>query len=527
MRIALLFASLAFAAAAQTFQIAGTVVDAGTSAPMQRVRVTMNPYGRNAERRSMVTAADGKFSFDVPKGKFVLMAEYRGIRQPFGQRGPGIGFNVSIFTGPDQDTSHLTFQWFARGAISGKVIDDRGEPVENALLQLIRVSVVAGRRTHATAAWGRTNDLGEYRFFQWPGGTYYLAVTGEPWYTARTQLVNVPGRQIEAGEPARSYAPVYYPNASDPGKAQPLELAAGAEVTADFRLSTVTGVNVHVHCPHPAGQTPLITLLTEGLAGVDAHQRQAWLMGNDQTIAGVLPGHYTVQIDGRNGDTSSARKEIEVGQSDVNVDLAMAPPPKVSGKVVFKDPNLRPHRPAYVRLVAESNGSAIARVLDSSGVFSFDNVPPGRRRVQMTGADGFFASQITAEGAVLDGPFIDIAPGAAIQLTIVASDDIGTLKGFVMNGGKPVAGVLAVLAPRNDSKDPGDYRGFQTDSDGSFDYQNVRAGEYVLFAVEKVNLEYANPAAVRPYLASGKSLRILAHSAIVENASLTAPIPQR
>jgi hypothetical protein len=526
MKIALL-ASLALAAAGQTFPISGTVVDAGSGAPMQRVRVTLAPYGRTADQRATVTAGDGKFSFEVPKGKFVLTAEYRGIRQPFGQRGPGIGFNVAVFTGPDQDTSHLTFQWFARGAITGKVIDDRGEPVQDALVQLIRTSVVLGRRTHATAAWSRTNDLGEYRFFQWQGGTYYLAVTGEPWYTARSQPVNLPGRQIEPGEPARSYAPVYYPNASDPGGAQPLELVAGAEVTADFRLSTVTGVNVHIHCPHAPGQSALITLLTEGLQGVDTHQRQAWLIGNDQTIAGVLPGHYIVSIDGRNGDTSSARKAIDVGQSDVSVDLTMAPAASVSGKVIFKDPDHRPRRPAYIRLVAESNGAAIARQVDASGVFSFDNVRLGRQRVQMTGADGFFASQITAEGAEVDGPFVDIVAGATVQLNIAASDEIGTLKGFVMDGGKPVAGVLAVLAPKNDSKDPGDYRGFQTDSDGSFDYQNVRAGDYVLFAVERVDLEYASPAAVRPYLTSGKPVRIPAHAAIIENASLIASIPQK
>jgi hypothetical protein len=33
------------------------------------------------------------------------------------------------------------------------------------------------------------------------------------------------------------------------------------------------------------------------------------------------------------------------------------------------------------------------------------------------------------------------------------------------------------LAPREKSSDPGDYRGSPTDSDGSFDFQNVRAGE--------------------------------------------------
>jgi hypothetical protein len=156
MRAALLLAALS--AAAQTFPIAGAAVDASSGSPMKRVRVTMNPYARNNEQSAVMTGEDGKFSFDAPKGKFVLMAEYRGSRQPFGQRGPGLGFNVAIFTGPDQDTSNLVFKWYAPGAISGKVVDEHNEPVEGALVQLIRVNVTAGRKMRATAAWAYTDD---------------------------------------------------------------------------------------------------------------------------------------------------------------------------------------------------------------------------------------------------------------------------------------------------------------------------------------------------------------------------------
>lgn len=527
MRIAILLPTVALAVAGQTFPIAGAVVDAGSGAPMGRVRITLTPSDRPTDQRAIITAADGRFSFNVPKGKFGITAEYRGFRQPFGQSGPATGFGVAIFTGPDQDASHLNFRWFAPGAISGKVIDDRGESVESALVQLIRVSVVGGIKIRSTVAWARTNDLGEYRFGQRAGGVYYLAVTGEPWYTARSQPLRIPGQEVESArsEPAQSYLPVYYPNANDPSSATPLELAPGAEVTADFRLSITTGVNVHVHCAHPAGQSALITLLTDGAAGVETHQRQAWLFGNDQTIAGVLPGHYVVLVDGRNGNTSSGRKAIDVGQSDVVVDLTMEPAPTVGGKVVFKDPQRRPRRPAYVRLIDESNGGALARAIDPSGTFSFDNVPPSRRRVQLSGADGFFATEIAAEGAAISGPVIEVAPGAAVRLNIVAADEIGTLKGFVMNGDRPVPGVLAVLAPKSDSKDPGAYRGFQTDSDGSFDYQNVRAGDYILFAIERLDFEYANPSAVRPYRGSGKPVHIAPYAAIVENASLLTSAP--
>jgi hypothetical protein len=527
MRLAALSISLALAAAAQTFPVAGVVVNAVSGTPMRRVRVTLTPAARPTDLRAVVTGADGRFAFDVPKGKFAILAEYRGLRQPFGKSGPATGFGVSIITGPDQDTSHLVFRWFAMAAIAGKVVDDRGEPVEDALVQLIRASVVSGHKRRNTVAWARTNDLGEYRFGQIPGGVYFLAVTGEPWYTTRSQAIpaiNIPGREFEGGptEPARSYAPVYYPNTNDSHEAQPLELATGAEFTADFRLRTITGVNVHVHCPHPSGQSALISLLSEGIAGAETYERQAWLTGSDHTIAGVAPGHYVVMVAARSGGTASARKAIDVGGSDVTVELELASAPSVGGKVIFKDPARKPGRPVYVRLIDDSNGAVIVRSIDPSGVFSFDDVPPGRRRVQINSAEGYFAAQITNEGGEVINPVLDIPPGANIRINIVATDEVGVLKGFVMNGDRPVAGVLAVLAPKNDSNDPDDYRGFQTDSDGSFDYQNVRAGEYILFAVESLDLEYKNPAAVRPHFASGKSIRITTREVVVENAILSS-----
>lgn len=523
----LLLPVLAFVAAAQTFPIAGVVIDAGSGTPMGRVRVMLTPAGRTADMRAVVTASDGRFSFDVPKGKFGLTAEYRGYRQPFGQSGPAVGFGVSIYTGPDHDTSNLSFRWFALSAISGKVTDERGEPIESALVQLIRVSVVGGRKTRTTVAWARSNDLGEYRFGQRPGGAYYLAVTAEPWFAARTQSLRTafPGSENARAEPVQSYSPVYFPNTSDPSGARPLELPAGAEVTADFRLTTISGVNVRVRSAHERGKTPLITLLTEGVAGVETHQRQVWLTGTEQVISGVLPGHYTVSVDGRNGDTSSGRMSIDVGQSDVDVEIAMRPAPKVSGKIIFKNSGQPPARQVYIRLVDEATGGVINRAMDSTGGFSFDNVRTGRQLLQLTGADGFFVTQMTAEGASVDGPAIDVTPGAAIQLSIVASGEVGVLKGFVMNGDKPVPGVLAVLAPKSDSKDRGDYRGFQTDSDGSFDYQNVRAGEYLLFAVEKLDLEYTNPAAVHRYFSTAIPIRITDHGTAVQNVALSPLAP--
>ncbi len=515
MRAALLLAA-ALSAVAQTFPIAGVVVDASSGAPMKRVRVTLSPYGRNTGERGVITGEDGRFSFDVAKGKFTLIAEYRGYREPFGQRGPALGFNVAIFTGPGQDTSNLVFKWYAPGAISGKVLDEHNEPVEGALVQLIRVNVAGGRKMRATAAWARTDDRGQYRFGPRAGGAYFLAVTGEPWFS-KAQQVGLPGRESDT-QPVRSFAPVYYPNAAEPGAAQAIELAPGAEVSADFRLMTVLGVNVRVHCEHPQGQQMLVSLVSEGIEGLDTFQRQEWMYGNDLTIAGVLPGKYQLRVEGRNGATSMARRMIEVGGADLNLDVALTTWPSVSGTVTF--PGKRPSRTVYVRLVDESNNATISRVLDANNSFKFETVQPGRHLLQLTGADGFFAVAVDVKGAPAQGAWIDLQPGAQVKADILASGETGTVKGFVMNGDKPAAGVLAVLAPAKDTGDPGNFLSFQTDSDGSFDYQLVRAGDYILFAADRLDLEYRNPAVVRDYLASGTPVRVAPHATVVQNVSL-------
>ncbi len=89
--------------------------------------------------------------------------------------------------------------------------------------------------------------------------------------------------------------------------------AQSVEVTAYFKLFTTTGLTVHVHCTHTRGVSVLISLLKDGVAGVDSYEREVWMFGDDQIVAGVLPGHYTVLVAGQNWNTSSARKAIDVG----------------------------------------------------------------------------------------------------------------------------------------------------------------------------------------------------------------------
>jgi hypothetical protein len=238
----------------------------------------------------------------------------------------------------------------------------------------------------------------------------------------------------------------------------------------------------------------------------------------NNVIPAVLPGRYVVRY---TSGEESMRNVIEVAGGDVTVEIAPKPVPTLSGKVTFRDPADRPRHPVYVNLLDEDTGQPDAVALGPGGVFSWPTVAASRVRLFLSGADGFFISRMSVDGASVKDEVIEIVDGAKVQVNLVASAETGRLNGFVMNGDKAVPAVMVVLAPAADSADAYRYQGFQTDSDGSFDFTAVPAGDYVLFAVDNLKLEYANPEVVRPYVASGKQVRIEPHGVQTERIGLT------
>lgn len=511
--------------AGQTFPVSGTAVDAQGGTPISGMRMTLS--GAGSRNEPIVTGSDGRFSFNVPQGKYTLSGARPGAPpQGFGRSGPTSSFSSAIITGPDQDTSHLIFRWFSTGAIVGNVTDDRGEPVENALVQLIVSKVTRGRKYFGSIAWQRTNDEGNYRFGLLPAGTFYVAVTAAPWYSARLASPN-PSAAKGLSVPTPGYAPTYYPNATDVGAAGLLAMIPGAEARADFRLVTILGATIQVNCPDARARNGMLSILSDGIEGVQGLQRQLNFIGQSQSIPGVPPGRYTVRLTGTGDPPFTARKTIEVGSSDVVVDLTMQSPTSVSGKVTFKNAGMRPRGSMYAVLVNEATGGQLARMIAPDGSFTWASVEVGRYRPEISGADGFFVSQVSAEGATLEDGVVDLVDGASVQLNLIASDETCRVKGLVVNGDKPMPGVLVILAPRTASSDPYEYHGFQTESDGSFDYQKIRAGDYILFAVEDTDFEFANPDALRPYLSSGLAIHIDAHGEYTERVPLSAPTAQK
>jgi hypothetical protein len=505
------FLAAACGRAADLYRVSGVVVDARTGAPHPRARLAVLQVKSTAVEARQITGTNGEFSFDLPQGNYTLRSGTTDDPQVYGRKTPGSMFGSSIIAGPGQDNSRLVFRWFRTSAISGRIVDDAGEPVENALVQLVRSDVRAGRRIASTIAWKRTDDRGEYRFAPLAASTYYLAVTAEPWYA--------PGLS-EPNKPSAAYAAVSYPNSPDPAGAAPLILKPGAEARANFTLRMAPGATVRVELDSEPGFTGNVGLVMGGMGGSDAFQRQERFAGF-QVLPAVPPGHYQVRLIGTSGGAPVAgRSAIDVNGSAVDVKVSLKPYPSVSGAVELKNPGTKPRGLILVSLVGEEFGGAVSTAVRPGGGFSFPSVREGKYRIAIRGTDGYFASEIHVDGAAYSKGVMDLVEGDTATVRLVASDDTGRASGFVTIGDRAVAGVLAVLAPVAETNDWLAYRGFQTDSDGSYDFTDVPSGDYLLFAVEDTGLEYTNPAVVRPYLQSAKRVHVAAHEATSERIPL-------
>ena len=479
--------------AADLYRVAGVVMNSETSAPLARAHVALH-VETGMVIASQVTGPDGRFSLDVPRGHYHLHAGTRDVMEVYSLRAPDATVATDVITGPESNTSNLVFRWYPLSAISGRIVDENGDPVEDALVQLVAARMLAGRPTKDTMAWARTDDRGEYRFGRLPGGTYYLAVTGQPWYASRRAVKTEATASV-------AYAPLYYPNSNDPSHATPLILKPGEEGRADFSLRPAAGATINVSYDQAQKLSAVLSLIREGLAGTDGFQRQDRTGPGAQALEGVPPGRYMVRVAGTaDKGPVSARQWIDVNGSDLDVKLTLRAAPSVSGTLQWTSSATRPHGPIMIRMVGEDRGvSGVTASVRPDGSFTLPTLPVGRYRPTVRDSHTFIPAEVHVEGADFRNGVVDLSEDEVINLRIVVSGEIGEVKGFVMKGDQPVESVMVALAPVQDSDNWMDYRGYQSDSDGSFDIRNVPAGEYFLFAVDDPNLEYTNPVANRAY----------------------------
>jgi Carboxypeptidase regulatory-like domain len=506
--LAHLLVGLLLAAAAQAAgnSIAGVVQNAATGEPVAGAQVTIVPLEHSDQRANIVTDSDGRFSLGgIPAGRYELSAKRRGfLAQRYEERA---GLSPAIVTGPGLDTEHIVFRLSPPAVVAGKVVDEAGEPVAQATVELLSSAVIAGRRRVTPFSVKTTDDLGQYRFAPLPPGAYYLVVSGYPWYTRFAGALpdTTPSSPTRIG-----YGVKYYPDSSDPSAAELLTLRPAQEATANFTLLPVPAVSLNIGIENGDNAVKQLTLSAAGVHGNRVYVRQWSEPGDNYSFEAVPPGHYvlTAQVT----DTQPAlyaRREIELGATDTDVMLTLQDAPALAGTVAFEG-NAKPANVAVV-LTGQDTGRVHTIPVGEDGKFSLPELPPQRYSVSLAAGDAYLKSWTVEGGHSRDSQTLEVPEGVrAVRLRMVLARGAGRIDGSVMRDDHPVPAALVVLAPAGGSDRPEDYRACRAAADGSYSFQGMPPGDFALFAVEDAaEFEYADPAVIRPYLAAAHKLHVI------------------
>src|SRR6202795_4268206 len=163
-------------AAESKFKIAGTVVNSVTGAPLGKARITLMDAANRANILSVIASDNGHFEFYfLNRGKYSLEGAKRGfIRAAYEQHEQ---FSTAIVTGTDFNTEDLVLRLMPLAFLSGKVIDETGEPVRKAHVTLYVENHQGGmKRTEGRGA-DLTDDEGYYEFAALAPGNYFVSVS--------------------------------------------------------------------------------------------------------------------------------------------------------------------------------------------------------------------------------------------------------------------------------------------------------------------------------------------------------------
>jgi hypothetical protein len=247
--------------------IAGRVVDGSTGAAIPGVSVTLShqgpiptgpsvgfdPAAPRMAPATQLSGVDGRFEFTgLPPGVFGLRAPTAaGVSSGFfGMQAPAdsTGSNTRLSLRPDDRLTDLVFKLWRVGSISGRVTDERNEPVVRGTVHLLAREFVRGR-----AAWMRwrlpvqTDDRGQYLVANVPAGSY---------------LVTLAGHRPEAVQ--TGYDPVFHPSARRAADATVITIDAGETRTGvDLTATFVTTADLVPVSGRVSGVVPLPPLLLQ------------------------------------------------------------------------------------------------------------------------------------------------------------------------------------------------------------------------------------------------------------------------
>jgi hypothetical protein len=483
---------------APTARLEGVVVDAKTGAPIPGARIQLTPRNLRA-----FTDELGEFVLDeLPLGSYVLTAEKAGYvsARPEGRKIPGnAGLPLNLEAGQSQKR---VVSLHAAGIVTGRVLDDSGQPVQTVNIIPSRYAYDDfGRRSFRYFGSVQTNDLGEYRFNNLAPGDYVLRV--EP-------------QSPRLGQAAASaFRPVYYPGVLDFNGALTVSVVSGVEVRlSDIVISSAIGRALTVHIEAVGAERIPGVITVRRVGDVNSVFSGPVPAGGRGTIGILIPGVYAIEANLIIGGIRLRNQTtVEMAETDAEVRIVMPAPGSVVGSATVQAVPNQPVRPladVQVQLSLPSSllPANVMRTTGRDGTFTIPNLSPGIYFFRVIAPASAYLSGIRRDDVAMFNQQIEVRAGETVSLNLDFAEPAVNLEGIVTDSaGKGVPGAAVVLVP-NDRSRSHLFRASSTDGNGRFTL-NGAPGDYRLYSWREIEgAPYRDSEFMRKYDEEGRLVRL-------------------
>jgi hypothetical protein len=312
--------------------IRGRILDAATGRGLPRAEVRAGPNAPQfPDNRIVLTDGDGRYEIKgLPAETFVInVSKTNYVRAAWGaERVEGPGKRIALADG--QVLEKMDVRLARAGVITGKIVDEFGDPVTDVFVTAMHYQYVQGsRRLIQAGRGGSTNDIGEYRIYGLSPGQYFVSATLRTFNGMNTDTTD-----------RSSYAPTFYPGTGDVGGAQRLTMAPG---------QTSPGINLTL-LPIQTARIRGIALDADGRplsnAMVNVMQRiGSAMVGNSgapvlpdgKFTLNLTPGDYMLRVFGPAAGDGAVTELVVNGADMDDVQLIATRPSIIRGRLAFTE----------------------------------------------------------------------------------------------------------------------------------------------------------------------------------------------
>ncbi len=476
-------------------EIRGSVMEPSLNFGIAGAEITLFEFLLDAEKtlvRTQIattsTDTHGEFRFPIDHfGEYFVEVKKEGYSVPSVASGDAF---ARADVNRDHPTQDLRFSLTHPGEITGRVVDEDGNPVAG-----LQVGIEIGDSPIPIpmGAGGVTGQDGSFTMKELPAGQYIILVSPKVPENVKAEFSEDDLKIVDQD--------------IDSAPSAPVPLSPGATTS----VGTITVRKAPYYRAHVS------------VAGADCSPNERWTFsartakispefgrqitvpcGSGFLVRNLKPGSYLFTL--RTGEPNETAKwalaEVEIRRANVEVSMVMSQAAEIHGRFIASEGATLPTFQRVGIMMRGRFDSAVGAV-DTEGKFTVRNLWGVPHDLSVQGLGGrYYVKEIRDNGVVMTDGMVTPVPGAQAQnLEIVLDDRPATITGSVRDGDKPVRKpfVLVVRLPftvgdplMNSERPAGD-------DQGRFQISGLAPGEYRVIALTRniVNTQVSNQLLMR------------------------------